>query len=62
MGNNIFKHVDLLMERYPSLEYCKEEIISAYNILEEAYSDGRKLLLAGNDGNHAQRGARQSYK
>ena len=38
------------MERYPSLEYCKNEIISAYNILEEAYSDGRKLLVAGNGG------------
>ena len=31
-------------------QYCKEEIISAYNILEEAYSDGRKLLVAGNGG------------
>lgn len=50
MGNDILKHVDLLMERYPSLEYCKSEIISAYNILEEAYRDGRKLLVAGNGG------------
>ena len=50
MEERLLKHVDLLMERYPSLEYCKEEIISAYNILEEAYSDGRKLLVAGNGG------------
>lgn len=50
MENNILKHVDLLIERYPSLEYSKSEIISAYNILEEAYRDGRKLLVAGNGG------------
>ena len=50
MENNILKHVDLLVERYPSLESCKQEIISAYQLLEEAYSDGRKLLVAGNGG------------
>ena len=46
----LMKHVDLLIERYPNLDYCKSEIISAYNILEEAYRDGRKLLVAGNGG------------
>lgn len=50
MENNILKYVDLLVERYPSLETCKQNIISAYQLLEEAYSDGRKLLVAGNGG------------
>jgi D-sedoheptulose 7-phosphate isomerase len=50
MMNELTKHVDTLIERYPSLAACREQIISAYNILEEAYSDGRKLLVAGNGG------------
>lgn len=50
MENNILKHVDSLVERYPSLETCKQDIISAYQLFEEAYSDGRKLLVAGNGG------------
>lgn len=43
-------HVNSLIERYPQLEVCKEDIISAYNLLEEAYAAGRKLLVAGNGG------------
>lgn len=50
MENKIMNHIDTLVERYPMLSECKDEIISAYNILEEAYSDGRKLLVAGNGG------------
>lgn len=44
------KHVDLLIERYPGLETRKDDIIAAYDILEEAYAAGRKLLVAGNGG------------
>lgn len=50
MTDNLLKHVDLLLERYPVLSVCREEIIAAYNILEESYSSGRKLLVAGNGG------------
>lgn len=50
MEERILKHVDMLIERFPCLETCKREIVSAYNILEEAYSAGRKLLVAGNGG------------
>ena len=39
-----------MIERYPQLEVGKEDIISAYNLLEEAYAAGRKLLVAGNGG------------
>lgn len=50
MEEKLVKHVDLLIERYPVLGVCKQDIISAYQILEEAYSAGRKLLVAGNGG------------
>lgn len=31
------KHIDLLIDRYPVLEICKEDIISGYELLEECY-------------------------
>lgn len=50
MDQYLMKHVDLLIARYPSLEVCKNDIIVAYDLLKEAYSDGHKLLVAGNGG------------
>ena len=47
MEEKLVKHVDLLIERSPALDVCKQNIILAYQILEEAYSAGRKLLVAG---------------
>lgn len=47
------KHIDLLIERYPVLEVCKEDIISGYELLEECYTKGGKLLIAGNGGSAA---------
>jgi D-sedoheptulose 7-phosphate isomerase len=47
------KHIDLLIERYPVLEVCKQDIISAYLIMEECYENGGKLLVAGNGGSAA---------
>ena len=51
--NNIEKHVDLLVERYPELIVCKENIISAYLLLEDCYENGGKILIAGNGGSAA---------
>ena len=53
MEERLEKHLDLLIERYPILEPCKESIAKAYDIMEEAYSNGRKLLVAGNGGSAA---------
>lgn len=50
MEERISKHIDMLIERYPSLSVCKEEITLAYQTLEEAYRDGRKMLVCGNGG------------
>lgn len=47
------QNLDLLVERYPVLGQCRDDIASAYNILEEAYAAGRKLLVAGNGGSAA---------
>ena len=43
-------HLDQLIERYPQLIVCREEIIEAYELLESAYNHGRKLLVSGNGG------------
>ena len=53
MEERLQKHLDLLIERYPILEPCKESIAKAYDIMEEVYSNGRKLLVAGNGGSAA---------
>ena len=44
------EHLDRLIDRYPKLIACKEDIWRAYQILETAYSSGRKLLVSGNGG------------
>lgn len=43
-------HLDHLIVRYPNLEVCKDDIARAYDILEKAYTNGRKLLVSGNGG------------
>ena len=49
----IQKHIDTLIERYPVLYACTEDIEKAYLILEEAYKHDHKLLIAGNGGSAA---------
>lgn len=44
------EQLNLLIERYPKLEVCKEDIHKAYELLEAAYQKGRKLLVCGNGG------------
>ena len=53
LENRLMKHIDLLIERYPSLEPIKQELIEAYLIMEESYLKGGKLLVAGNGGSAA---------
>ena len=49
----IYAYLELLVDRYPILEQCKEDILKAYYVLEEAYANGHKLLIAGNGGSAA---------
>lgn len=44
------EQLNLLIKRYPKLAACKEDIKKAYELLETAYSNGRKLLVCGNGG------------
>lgn len=53
IDEKLLQHIDLLIERYPSLRVCKEDIIAAYLIMEEAYEADHKLLIAGNGGSAA---------
>ena len=49
----IYKHLEVLIQRYPELSSNKENIEKAYVLLEECYENGGKLLVAGNGGSAA---------
>ena len=53
LKENVKKHVDLLIKRYPELNVIEDSIVNAYLILEECYRNGGKLLIAGNGGSAA---------
>lgn len=53
LDNRLMRHIDLLVERYPSLESAKNDIVAAYLLLEGSYENGGKLLVAGNGGSAA---------
>ena len=42
-----------LLERYPELDCCSEQIDQAFNIIRSAFSSGQKLLICGNGGSAA---------
>jgi len=39
--------------RYPELEACKADIVESFGILRDSFSNGGKLLVAGNGGSSA---------
>ena len=43
-------HLNHLIDRYPKLIVCREEMMMAYEILETAFNSDRKLLVSGNGG------------
>ena len=53
MKARLQKHIDLLIERYPRLSPIKDDIIAGYSLMEQCYSNGGKLLIAGNGGSAA---------
>ena len=53
LESKLIKHINLLTERYPKLAAVKQEIIDAYQLMEESYNNGGKLLIAGNGGSAA---------
>lgn len=53
INNQIIEHLHILIKRYPILKEVEEDILKAYEIIEESYSQGGKLLIAGNGGSAA---------
>lgn len=44
------KHLELLLQRYPRLKCCENDIADAYKLLELTYAQGGKVLACGNGG------------
>lgn len=53
ISENIRKYADDLIARYPVLTTSYEDILRAYDVLEQCYANGKKLLVAGNGGSCA---------
>lgn len=53
MTKKVKAQLDLLIERYPQLAVCKDDIAKAYELIESCYAHGGKLLIAGNGGSAA---------
>ena len=53
MKTEIYKHIEVLVDRYPVLNSVKDEIVEAYFLLVESYKNEGKLLIAGNGGSAA---------
>lgn len=53
IDSQLEKHVDFLISRYPELSSIKHSIINAYLLMEAAYENDHKLLVAGNGGSAA---------
>jgi D-sedoheptulose 7-phosphate isomerase len=44
------RHIQELIERYPQLSSVKDDIKNAFEVITESYTNGGKLLIAGNGG------------
>lgn len=42
-----------LIQRYPKISVCYDDILNATNILAKSFANGKKLLVAGNGGSSA---------
>ena len=50
---SVWRHLQILLERYPALRKTESSIRAAYSLLETCYERGGKLLIAGNGGSAA---------
>jgi len=44
------KQIEILLERYPMLGVCRDDIMQAFQIMSKSYEQGGKLLICGNGG------------
>lgn len=47
------KQIEILIERYPGLSACVDDIETAFEYMKISYETGGKLLIAGNGGSAA---------
>lgn len=45
--------IHALLENYPDLEVCRQELIKAFELLRDTYHNKRKVLICGNGGSAA---------
>jgi D-sedoheptulose 7-phosphate isomerase len=53
MKTNGEKYFNDLIDQYPALISCKNDILSAFSLLVDCYKNGGKLLVCGNGGSAA---------
>jgi len=53
MKNSTKKHITELIEHYPLLRTCEEDIIKAFELIASRLTSGGKLLICGNGGSAA---------
>lgn len=53
MNEKIMVHLNTLVGRYPILECVSDDLLKGYEIMEDCYANGGKLLVAGNGGSAA---------
>ncbi len=53
MEKIVKKELEELINRYPELNVCEEDIAGAYELILDAYDHNHKLLIAGNGGSAA---------
>lgn len=47
------RYLDDLLLRYPVLVSCRASIVQAYGVIRDSFTEGKKLLIAGNGGSAA---------
>lgn len=50
---DVHRYIENLVTRYPRLAEIKVQMTEAYHVMEDAYTSGYKLLIAGNGGSAA---------
>lgn len=53
MEDRNMEHIKLLLQRYPILACCKDDILAAFVLLKNSYAEKGKLLVCGNGGSAA---------
>jgi len=53
MKSGVERHYERLFQRYPDMEYMRESVMNAFNIICQAYQQGKKVMICGNGGSAA---------